>query len=524
MAIVLKRLHGILENGKSDSSLEISEALPKGSYSEYLEKQTTGKKNAFFKLLVEEDASLVLEYNSLRALLEKILKQSSFDASQVTDLVREALDLTILIEKKYDHYINERPNLRKSTLQSHRIIYRQWLNENDSTSPLNYSTAPFPYASTIRTTTENAQPYRLSFIRSWRFLKELKPVINDLEHYSNWINWADKAMGPVISYLGLVFFVPRLLSSLLMLWMPVMDCSSLNDPELWSLVHFQAQWSRLWPNITNDVAWVLNGILMCFVCIGSLQPMAAYLTFVMQLYDAVMSCLRTYWELGRFAELLEGYKEIEDEQLLGDYLACLNAGIEREKTLLYLSVVNFVGLFVAAGLFLPIAAAANPLFPVVGAIIALAMTAINFGGRDYLTQQTPHWLSNYIGLAINASGCASFKPPPADGLDELLTQKKNTQYTVESRTFPANKECNLKRSELFASSSLIASQGILANLAKSRSCPSLFTESPKTIAISMSGDALPGSPRLHGSPKPKCERGPSTDSDYFIGDYASNKW
>lgn len=524
MAIVLKRLHSILEKNKNDSSAEICGELPKGSYATYIEKQPTDKKNAFFRVLVEEDASLVLEYNALRSLLEKTLLRPSVDEAHVICLVKEALDLANLIEKKYNNYINERPNLRKSVLQAHQLTYREWLNKKapDYTTP-DYKTdiqnTDLPFVSEIRARTENGQPYRLSFIRARRLLRELIPIINNFDHYGSWILWADEFVAPFVAYLGIVFFVPRLLCSLLMLWNSVPDYSFMTPEEqkIWYEIHYTAQWERLWPNITNDVAWVASGILMCFVCIGSLQPMGLYLTFVMQLYDAVMSCLRNYVEQERLNHLLEQYRDMlnatPDDYLVREYLTCLETGVEREKTLLYLSLVNFFGLLLAAGLSLPMIVAVGPLFPVIGAIIALGITAINFGGRSYLTQQDPHWLARYIGMAINALGWDGFTPPPADGLDQLLKKKEDIGFINESSCAQALPERNQNSSVLFKSASFIAN----TTLARSRSFPpDPYTQSPRTIAVSTSGELLRGSPRLSSSPRQKCEKTPSTDPTLVI--------
>lgn len=530
MAIVLKRLHGILAKDKRDSSPEICEELPKGSYLAYLETQPAVTKRAFFKLLVEEDASLVLEYNSLRAFLEKILSEPDFDEAKVTLLVQEALDLAMLIDIKYHKYINERPNLRRSKLQAHQEIYRHWLRQNGPASA-NRSNAAFPFVGEIRSYTENTQPYRLSFMRMRRFLRELIPIINNFEHYGSWVIWADGYIAPILTYLSLVFFIPRLLCSMLMLWVPVSDYSYMTHEEktLWSAVHFNAQWERLWPNLTNDIAWTVSGALMCFVCIGSLQPTAVYLTLMMQFHDAVMSCLRTYLELGRLNDLLENYRTIPnsspDYQLICDYLLCLEAGVEREKTLLYLSVVNFFGLLLAAGLYLPFVVAVSPLLPVLGAIIALSMTAINFGGRHYLTQQTPHWLAEYMMKGINASGLTLFTPHPADGLDQLLRRDKAHPSTPSFINPSEIQENNQSRSALFASTSVLASQGFLASMGRSRSFPP-NTQSPTTIATSMSGEIALSCSKLNRSPKSKYERTSSYEwassigADFFIGDYA----
>ena len=365
MAIVLSRLHGLLNSSDVDSV-----------------------NPAMIKLMVEEDSSLILEYNTLRALLERTL--FARDHKKAIELVNEALDLAQRLDKQYDKYINASPALQKSVLQSHIAAYSRWLGRQpvDNAELSCCVIQDIPYAPSVRRFTETLNPYRLSVLRVRRLLLVLVPVINNLEHYGSWILWADKIVGPYLTYFSMVFFIPRLLSNLMLLLTHVIEHDGMSDEEIalgWYL-RFCVQWSRLWPQLLNDVGWITNGVLMSFVFIDLLQPLSIYLTFIMQAYDLVTAIVRAYYELDRLHGL-EIHYQSQTGELVSEYLGQLNQRIAYERNMLYLNLANFIVLFIGVCLSLPMLAIFNPLLAVVGATMAVMMTGIAVGGRYYLNQQ-----------------------------------------------------------------------------------------------------------------------------------------
>lgn len=401
MAIVLQRLQRVLtkRNRTTDDPalLEMYLSMPTNC--------SKKSEKAIFKLLVDEDSSLVLEYNMLRMLLQNTLidwkAAETGSANKQTlendtiRLVKEALRLSILLDQKYCHYINDRPNLRKAALEDHQVLYRRWLHVYKDHQLLhgcqNQPKVDMPFADTIRGIFEGTNRYRLGALRTRRLLIALIPILNQFDQYGPWILWLDHFAAPGLLYVNLLFFLPRLTLNIYTLGSHWIEHASMSPEErsLEATTRFNAQWDRLWPNLTNDIAWAANAAVVFFVLTGSLQPYGIYLGLVSQLYDLTLSSIRGYQEWCRFNDLKQQYIELHhqnpDNTQIKAYLSLLQKQIDREKWLILLSVANFLILFCVAILAFPSIAALSPWVPVAGAMMSVAMTLINFWGRDYIT-------------------------------------------------------------------------------------------------------------------------------------------
>jgi hypothetical protein len=400
MAIVLQRLQRVLDQSNSTADDPVSiEAY----FNEEPRVFSSPRTQAIFKLLVEEDASLVLEYNMLRLLLQNTLKarNAELDAErkQALDkdsilLVREALRLSTLLDRKYCHYINDRPNLRKSQLENHQVLYRRWLHVHENHHLLHGCQTPhkvdMPLADEIRSLFDASNRYRLGALRCRRLLIALIPILNNFQQYGPWIRWLDLYAAPTLSYVNLFFFLPRLTLNAYTLASHWIEHESMSPEErsLGSTARFNAQWERLWPNLTNDIAWAGNAALTFFVFTGSLQPYGVYLGLTAQLYDLVLSSVRGYEELCRLNGLEQQYQELQasdpNYSQAEAYLVLLKKRIQREREFLLLSMVNFTVLFFVAVLAFPSIAALSPWVPVLGSGMSVVMTGLNFWWRDYL--------------------------------------------------------------------------------------------------------------------------------------------
>jgi len=402
MSIVMQRLQGRLRSEKGDFgdfSLHSAD-FSNGSLSNRLDAliEQPQKKHAIFKIFVEEDASLVLEYLALRALLRKILAASPIDEIKATRLVLEAQELAEVLVEKYKNYVNAPPRLSKSLLDKHLALYKVWLD-----SPVDGKKIPKKEQPTLNwqqwlnaqwlgiigeITTDKMVPRRLYFLRERRLLLLLVPIINNFNNYSSWVLWADSYLAPCLGVWAVVFFLPRLWFNLATLYTCLFDYANMKPEEkkLDFLTRLNVQWNRLWPNITNDIPWTISGVLFFWVFIGSMQPLGIYLSVAMQFYDMVLGGIRVYFELNRLNNLTQEYKNLQHAPG-NEYLQQLDECIRIEKKSLYITLVNVTALFIAICLALPAALAIHPLLPLVGSVIAILATVINFEGRSYFDRQ-----------------------------------------------------------------------------------------------------------------------------------------
>ena len=383
-----------------------------------LGKQDPTKKHAAIKLLLEEDSSLCLEYTTTRALLLKTLSSSPVDEDKAIDLIKRAILLADIL------CINNIGRINKTLLEEHLALYEAWLKPSavkESQPANNDDLWQTWFCEQIQwlnaqLTTENLIFPRLFFLRNRRLAVLLAPVISEFLNYSSWVLWADAFVAPVLAHLGYLFFLPRLYSNLITLQNQI----TFQDNEL-DLTHLNAQWNRLWPNVTNDFAWAISGAFMCFILIGSLQPWGIYLSVGMQFYDVLMASIRAHYELSR----LEALAELSKQQQPDAYVEQFEKVMQCEKNGLYLSFNNATALLLAISLALPTAAAIHPMLLIVGSVISVFTTLYNRTCRNGINEE-------------NAAFTA--------GLDDLLREgrsraipviKKNENHTVGLEILPS---------------------------------------------------------------------------------------
>lgn len=399
------------------------------SFFEQLDRQSDDIQSASFKLLIEEESSLVLEYNAVRALLARILLRPNLvDDVTLRYLVNIAKDHALILTKKYEFYINEHPGfLGKKALKKQLNSYSAWLTLSALVvmqEPKKSWLDNFVEQLRAEFTTDRMNPRRLYFLRERRLLLLLVPIIKDFAHYSSWILWADAYVAPFLVYLNLLFFVPRLVFNLYTLCDNVFNESNMTpeSKRLGVQARFMAQWSRLWPQLMNDLGWATSGVLMCFVFVGSWLPFGIYFSVAMQCYDVVMATIRLCMDLNRLNHLTAQYQSLVSDEnkqhsaLPALYFLHLNEAIRREKKLLYLAFSNAVVLFIAVCLTIPIMAAISPWLPVVGAIVAILMTIVNFQLRSYF--------NDYLN------------PPDSPSLESLLEKDLISRQSSQSAIVP----------------------------------------------------------------------------------------
>lgn len=430
-----------------------------------IENLSASEQSSIFQLLVDEEPSLAFEYTALRRLMMIFFSQDNrinhnilrnlVEKKDLLGLLQEARDVANLLSQQYYFHINEHfrfltkqklkihiefydraiknlseshdslPQINKNTSRKKDIkILKEYKQALDSSrffkkSPI--SNTPTPKLAEAQRpgffswlwewikrewTTENINPWRLHFLRDRRLLLLLIPIIGSFGHYQNILLWLDFFIAPVLVYLNLVFFMPRLIYNLTILFSNTFDHSNMEckSKHLDTGTRFMAQWNRLWPQIVNDIGWSMSGALMCFVFVGGLQPMAIYLSIAMQLFDVAVVGIRVLLDLNRFDRLLKQYEELDVHDASNLQVKYLNKlykiqmqkTMQRDRALLYLALINASVLFFAVCLSLPFFVAISPFIPVVGAVMAVIMTFINFGTRSWLNAPIPDTLDNLL--------------------------------------------------------------------------------------------------------------------------------
>ena len=153
---------------------------------------------------------------------------------------------------------------------------------------------------------------------------------------------------------------------------------------------------RRWFELANDIAWLLLGLLNCFVFIGALAPLSFYGALVLLAYDVVLACVRAYIEISRLEALATQYIMMLDEndlssadqEQINGYLEDLQQRLSFEHKRQCVMVINTIILFLAFSLACPVFAF-NPIMPMIGAILAVLATIVCYAAGRWLDQQNP---------------------------------------------------------------------------------------------------------------------------------------
>ncbi len=401
---------------------------------------------AFFEPLMLNHRLLMMQYHALRDEISDELSKKDRNEPLLIKQVQAALAVAELLE------CIQQPDAMDtwqalSPLRNDQQSYRQWLEARQfkfsdapdltrgiSTGDYWFQTKP------IREHYDWVNFIRLSVVRMRRAFLLLAVVLNDPNNYGFWLSSIEQYTGPFFAYVAWVFFSPRLVTNLAIMGRHVFFPGDKEAGSWWD--RLQVQLSRRGNEVANDVAWLVNGIMTCFILVGPLLPAAIYLAVMMQCYDFMMAGVRAMHEIACLRDLEMDYLDMRAAAVKrGDraewkeidrYLVHLRQRMVQNEKLLYLGVFNFGVLCFAMALSLPFIAAISPIIPLVGAFMAIAVTFYNFYQREALRGSIP---PNQLNAKLAAD-----KRPKNNEMDKpasLLQGKHHRMFKVAP---DANKE------------------------------------------------------------------------------------
>ncbi len=351
--------------------------------------------------LVSQHQILSIEYSALCNQLIHHLEHNQLNPAEQKKALIDAILLATLLERLYLDYLNVPREAKR--FREHQDVYRRLLHHFEkSTSeelilPEGTISVGMSLSHHIRELTMNMNWYRLVFVR----LVRLFQTARFFEHINQWLPEClagfDLHLHTGISYLAWGFLMPRLLTNVFLLLKHTLYWPGMSNEE-WSLgwfTRFKAQLDRRWFELCNDLVWVPVALLNCFVFVGSLAPVGAYISLGFFAYDMLLSAVRAGIELNRlialqneYSILLEGETD-EKSRLdileLKDYLN-QRMYFEIKRFALHFAIVT--GVFMSMCLVMP-AFATGPVAPMIGAISLLATSLVGFILTRYLENYRP---------------------------------------------------------------------------------------------------------------------------------------
>jgi hypothetical protein len=305
--------------------------------------------------------------------------------------VQETLELALLLDTLHV-YLNEPREVNELRRDQRRLRYALGEQLPEATLVDTQNTTH-----TLRGHIETINWFRLVLIRLRRLINATI-LLESCAIISPYIRAAEPVVAPLFLYSGWIFFIPRLGTNLLMLakhtfpnpWMPD------EEREVPWFRRFCAQMNmeRRGFEIVSDLAWFTSGLVACFVCVGPLNVLRAYIAIGLQIFDLLLTTVRACIELNRIRLLHNTMDDVFYQPALKEHLW-------HELRFHGLAVMNNVILLIAILTLLPAVVAFNPLLPVLGGVLALVASVLIYIGRPAVRARRP---------ADDFSQCRFFKP------------------------------------------------------------------------------------------------------------------
>ncbi|MGQ3891728.1 hypothetical protein [Legionella sp. CNM-4043-24] len=353
----------------------------------------------FFRSLAKKHSLLALEYSVLCTQLTHDFFRTNRNDRQIMEQLATALMMAEILGCLYRDYLNVPREVTR--LRNEQLVYRQLLADIgyqfDQDVPLPEKPSDW-ISQKIRTMTVSTNWLRLCALRTKKVLNAFVPLASKAGGYGKFVAGLDVVAAPFFSWLSWLFFLPRLGTNLFMLFKHLIPGWWMSDEEkalgAWS--RFIAQLQRRWFELGNDALWAVAGLLGCFLLVGGLSPVGAYLNVLYYLYDVVLAVIRIALELNRLKGLQADYRDMAlregDPQKRADIEAFerhLQARYDFERKRLMVSVLNTTALLLALILCLPFMFSINPVLPLIGAVLIVTITIVAYYAAQEVEKQRP---------------------------------------------------------------------------------------------------------------------------------------
>lgn len=369
--------------------------------------------------LIEDHKWLSVQYSAHCAQLMKNLREADAD---VIEQIEVALRMSALLEHLYTIYLYETDAI--NLMHRHQHIYRQLMRDRGKNIAVSFNPDDKPSISKmIHDLFTTANRRRLYTVRLRRLLIAVTPMVIQFETYCLLVRAMEQWTSSLVSYLAWLTLFPRLSKNLFLMGKHLIPNRWMSAEEyaLGLTTRFVAQFELHWFELANDIATVSVGLLNCFVLTGSVN---IYLGFSLFVFDVALAALRAYIDISYLKKLESQYNVMSDKTSIDEgYLVHLRQRIAYEEDRLGIMVKNTLGLLIAAAFSLPILAV-NPVFPLIGALIAVLTTILNMIATQRIEQQKPDDKISYIPQA-KGNRFALFQPPIQDDMSKNL-ETENT--------------------------------------------------------------------------------------------------
>lgn len=377
MSVILKRLEKTL-NISVNSGQSFLDAV---------------KQSAFMSKadLVVQHAKINIEYS---VLCSQIAYEwfNSTDIKKREEQIKDALATAALLEMIYRDYLDVPEEVDR--LQKEQALMRAWLKKE--TINKNTTTNTLYVSKWIRENTSAINLPRLIAVRARRLLMAIAPLTDATSAYHQSMQAIDQYAAPFFSHFSWLIFIPRIADHLLMIVKHTVEHDGMTEGEkaLGWQTRFMIQLKARWPDLSNDLPWMIANVLSCFVLVGPLLPYNTILSICMQFYEIVQVFCIYYASIDNLQQQRDDYISARDQETkdsdayntLNDYIKHLKKRLDYDANRLWIPIINASALLLALILAAPIFA---PGYAVVGAILAVSSSFGAMYAKTCVESQMP---------------------------------------------------------------------------------------------------------------------------------------
>ncbi len=166
----------------------------------------------------------------------------------------------------------------------------------------------------------------------------------------------DPEINKALSYLGWVFYVPRVAVNLFWFFQHWLLPLSDEERKIPSWLRLQTQFKRRWAELSNDVVWMVVGLVNCFYLTG-LSAMG--LTTALYFFDVLVAGIRYYVERERHRKIEEAIRliksmpgvDLEEVARLEQLLSIVHGQLIEKRRMLMMSLATASILAICTSLF-----------------------------------------------------------------------------------------------------------------------------------------------------------------------------
>ncbi|MFI4918454.1 MAG: hypothetical protein ACHP65_02755 [Legionellales bacterium] len=341
---------------------------------------------------------LQLEYSiSCQQLAAHLPAVNAQNVEKMVEQLISALILAELLEHLYRYYFNVPRDVAR--VRKQQLIYKNMLSQLAGYSFASTAAEPAEgsFTQPLRDTTIETNWYRTVCGRSKRVLDTINMLGTGSPYYQSLVFTINTYLGPILAHLAWCFYLPRLCTNLFVILKHTIPGSWMSAEEqslTWG-TRLQLQLQRRWFDLGNDVVWITAGVFTCFILVGALAPIAAYVTAACFLFDVAMAGLRTYIELTRltalqlkYTDMLAATDDAGHQLAIQERLEQIKQKTTFEALRLGINTALTIAIVLAACCALSIVAVC-PIIPLVGAVCLLAISLLIFVSNRLLDAYAP---------------------------------------------------------------------------------------------------------------------------------------